>query len=129
MTKWKVFCWLLVVATIGGIVFNISQGQFNGQLVISSIVSVLLLIPYFGYAYQKKIAALLIWKVTFVLQSILIICLALFSVIGQYFYIAGGGDVFGGLLKIITILPIAFVILIPPYLYAFKSAPLWVENV
>lgn len=129
MTKWKVFFWLLVIATIGGVIFNIIEGKFNIQLAISSLVSFILLVPYFGHAYQKKIAALLIWKVTFTLQAILIVSLAVFSIIGQYFYIAGGGEAFDGLLKIITIIPIAFVILIPPYLYAFKSAQLWVKNV
>jgi len=125
MIKWKVFFWVLVIAVIGAGVFHVSQGKSNSELFISLAACAFLLIPYFGYAYQKKIAVNLLWKTVFVVQVILTIIVTLAFVIGQYLAIKNGGELFYDSLKIIAIIPIALLSLIPPYLYAFNSHFLW----
>ena len=129
MTKWKVLSWLLLVASISGIIFNVIQGMIGTQFIITSVLSLLLLIPYFGFAYQKKIVVALIWKITFILQAIFLVIAIVFLVIGQLSYVAGDGSMFDGLLEIITFSFIALLLLVPPYIYAFKSSPLWFKNV
>lgn len=135
MNKWKVLSWLLLVASISSIICDVIQGMIGTLFIITSVFKILLLIPYFGFAYQKKIPILLLWKVTFILQAIVLVISVAFLVIGQLSYVAGVddmagvGDIFVGLLEIITFLFIAFLLLIPPYLYAFKSSPLWLKNV
>ncbi len=128
MIKWKVFFWVIVATLVSTSIFHIMQGKSASELLISIAVSAVLLTPYFGHAYGKKIAASLVWKTTFILQVIVTLIVVIFSAAGQYVYINSGGDFFYGFLKVISLVSCAFLLLIPPYLYAFKSKVIWMKR-
>ncbi|EMN7321946.1 hypothetical protein M2H05_22405 [Vibrio vulnificus] len=129
MFKWKLFCWVVTVLTVGSVSSQLVLLGFSPSVLIGAFISLFLLLPYIGYAYEKKIINPAIWKVTFALQLILLLLIGVFAAVTQFFYSTGGGNFTGGLFGTLLVLPIGLFILIPPYLYAFKSKKLWETNV
>lgn len=129
MFKWKLFCWVVTVLTVGSVSSQLVLLGFSPSVLIGAFISFFLLLPYIGYAYEKKIINPAIWKVTFSLQLILLLLIGVFAAVTQFFYSTGGGNLTGGLFGTLLVLPIGLFILIPPYLYAFKSKKLWETNV
>lgn len=125
MLKWKVFFWLGVVATIANVMLGLYEGKPIIAIAVSTLITGVLLIPYYGYAYQKVVANLVLWKVLFWLQAILLAFILFFALIGQVSYLAGDGGFSLKLLGSVLILLLCPLTLVPPFRYAYRSKTLW----
>jgi len=96
---------------------------------IGQAIGAMLLVPYYGYAYQVKIGNALLWKVSFALLVVLYILSVGPMVYSQVIKIASGEGMW--LMRTISVslgLFLIIVLAIPPFRYAFKSKKLWDEG-
>ncbi|MDO6683876.1 MULTISPECIES: hypothetical protein [unclassified Agarivorans] len=125
LLKWKVFFWLGVIATIANVLLSVYQDKPAIGVLLSTLITAVLLVPYYGYAYQKALATVTLWKILLWLEALLMAFVLLFAVIGQVAYLAGEGGVSVALLGSVLILLICPLTLIPPYRYVYRSNALW----
>lgn len=122
-TGWKIFFWLYLIVEILGVIglfFSADESVFDvvGEVVVYSFV----LVGLFAFAYNKKIAIPLVWK---------LVMLVLFGWDCYIFSSVYTEDVFGGLDAYVAIgisVPIAIVLFLQYfalYQYAFQSKEIW----
>lgn len=127
MKIWKIVFWLLALVTARDFLNILFSGTATVQGLLNLAASLLLLIPYYGYAYQLVIGWKKLWQSVFLLVAPFLAyqwCLAAwfrinylleyFDWISALFFVSGLG--------------ITLVIVIPPYQYAFRSNTLWLKN-
>lgn len=111
--------------SVAGLAASIVQVDFEIENIVFAILGLVLLIPYYGYSYQKKFANHLLWKVTFFIQLFLTVIVFIVSSVALFFYVTGGGNFFIGFIGVFAALLFAVILLIPPFRYAFKEDKLW----
>lgn len=121
MKIWKFVFWLLAALTL----FDFLSLPFGGSIEVYDFlglaIGTLLLIPYYGYAYQVAIGWKLLWQVSYVVNVVLIG----FGLQDPFFEnVIYKPEIFD-VLVLLLLLCSVFVLLIPCYRYGFKSKELW----
>ena len=127
MKYWKVIFWILAIFTFFDFIgLPSAEGVDPIELTLLA-VSTMLLIPYYGYAYQLVIGWKKLWIAAFVLTLPISLYQMWLVVELAVYYLSENGSVISFSIMFIT-LAFSILLLIPPYLYAFKSNKLWEEN-
>lgn len=129
MLKWKVFFWLLLYWYVASFLYDISS-SLDTELIIVSVLKAMLLIPYFGFAYNKRFGYQLFWKITFLIQAALVVVIT--PLLLTTFHFAKRSVSFrfdeSDVVSTLLFAFLSVILLIPPYLYAFKSNSIWSRN-
>lgn len=126
LLKWKVIFWLLAGLTSSDF-FSVPTSDSVDLLgVLGLVASAVMLVPFFGYAYNAIIGAKKIWQVAFCIAMPILACqfVVEISFMSDLFVAnpsgpAVFGAVFGGLAYLL--------LLLPAYRYAFKSNEFWLQ--
>lgn len=129
MTKWKVLFWIMAVITALELVNFPFQSSIKMASLVGLFISLMLVIPFYGYAYQVAIGGKLLWQIVFGILLTINLISAVPMVISEGSKIASGNEIFMRTFFLLFGIFIFVVLLLPPYRYAFKSKKIWEENV
>ena len=126
MKKWIFVFWFQAI--LFG--YSLFTFPFSNDLdlygVAALLVQGILLLPYYGYAYEVRLGVAIIWKVVFLFYlSIFLIYFAPSFTRSIHRVISFEGDWALGLIFIPLSIFFTVILFIPPYRYAFKSERLW----
>ena len=122
--KWKVIFWILAVLTFLDFVALPFKNVIDVDDFVGLAIGALLLVPYYGYAYQVAIGWKLLWQLAFVSN--------LFS-LGYVFkdhFVENVIDdfVLSEFTALLMIVVLTCLLLIPCFRYAFQSTHLWTTD-
>lgn len=123
MILWKVIFWLLVLLTAKDAIGLMFSGDTAPLDIIALAVSSLLLIPYYGYAYQVAIGWKLFWQICFVASCLI-------GVYGWVLFFEAflSNPNFISFIFLSLGIGLTLLIFIPPFRYAFKSNNVWLNH-
>jgi hypothetical protein len=121
MMKWKIYAWLIGLLFIGAHYTDPEIGRSSDIDVLRNIISIVLILGTFCYAYQKAILNQKFWKILLVVAAIDELC-GVAELKSDYDF---------DLVLIITFI-INYSIIIPSFIavyrYAFNLDGLWANN-
>ncbi len=119
--KWKIYAWLLGVLFLGPLITGSKIGELGDIEILRYIITTILILGTFCFAYQKAIIKQTFWKFVLVIAAIDEL-FGLFEIIEN--------NEFGALF--VFTLVIGYVLIIPAfiavYLYSFESNKLWANR-
>ena len=128
MKKWKVLFWILALATAKEYYDFPSSSQKSILDFLYLISNGILLIPFYGFAYQTAIGWKKLWQIVFLALIPITSYYVLGSILMRLYLSVLVADYIGFLLLLI-VATFYGVLLIPQFKYAFRSNQLWASNV
>ena len=127
MNKWKVVFFVFLVISLFQVATIFSSDAAEAVDVAGVLFSLFILIPYYGYAFQKAVGTSVVWKYVcglFIFFQMLIWGIVLLTALRSI----SGGISFSLLLVFVLTPLMAYVAITPLYRYGFKSRHLWSGN-
>ncbi|SHH23917.1 hypothetical protein [Ferrimonas marina] len=127
MKFWKILFWFLALSTF----LEVTRVPFSNSVspgdLIGLALSALMLIPYYGFAYEVNIGWKRLWQGFFILYAPTSIVLSGIATYQAVPFLMRQADMLSWLFLAFRIV-LTFVLLYPPYRYAFHSEGIWSNN-
>ncbi len=119
--KWKIYAWLIGVLFLGPLIADPEIGELSDIKILRYIITTILILGTFCFAYQKVILNQTFWKFVLVIAAIDEL-FGLFEVIEN--------NEFGALFVFTLVIGYGLIIpaFIAVYLYSFESNELWAKR-